>query len=213
MDDLTAGPSNEDWELAVRALQLIRDLDVDSFRDQLRQLGRALEREGLAAHRCTDRLEGRSVYTTGAAPAEYAAEAIWVRVGELYEDRHWILIGSYIDRLGADGLEDPSQLRQQAATILDAAQLLSEIVAWYEARRGAIGTRDLTNDTIVAIMLDWGMTPTRMVEQLTAHGHPAVTVSAVAMALHRHQRRVEQGIGTEGPGPMSVLMRGTANQE
>lgn len=213
MDNLTVGPSSEDWQLAVRALALIDDLDDERFRGELRQLALALEGEGLAAHRSADRLEGRSVYTTGGPPTEYVAEAIWTRVCTWYQDRHWILIGSYIDRLGAVGLEDPNQLRQQAATILDAAQLLNEIVQWYEARRAAIGARDLTNDTIVAIIFDWGLTPTRMVEQLMAHGHPAITVNAVAMALSRHRERVATGIGAEGPGPMSVLMRGMTNQE
>lgn len=210
MDALTAGPSSEDWRLAVRALKLIEDLDDEGFREELGELARVLEREGLAAHRAADRLEGLSVFAIPVVSTNYEVDAIWGRLSEWYQERHWILIGSYIDRLGAEGLEDPNQLRQQAATILDAAQLLDEIVPWYVARREAIGTRDLTNDTIVAIMLDWGMTPTRMVEQLVAHGHPAITVNAVAMALSRHRERVEAGIGTEGPQPMSVFMHGTA---
>src|SRR5690606_16779913 len=134
----------------------------------------------LAAHRSADRLEQRSVFTTAVSPLDHGAEAIWARVSRWCTDRHWILVGSYISWLGAAGLDDPGQLRQQAATILDAAQVLDEIVQWYEARLASIRTRDLTNDTIVSIMLDWNVQPTETARQLTAHGH-AVSDAAVKM--------------------------------
>ena len=200
------GPTSDDWKLAVLALRMIEDLADEKFRDELGALGRALAVEGLSAHRCADHLEKRTEFTTTLLPSNFEVEALWARVSQGYEEKHWTLIGAYIARLGSGGLDDPDRLRQQAAAILDASQFLNEIVQWYVNRLKSIGTRDLTNDTIISIMIDWNVQPTETAAQLMAHGHRPVTVGAIAEALSRHRKRSEAGVGVEGPQPMRVLL-------
>jgi len=142
--------------------------------------------------------------TAATSPSEHTREAVLAGIPEGFTEDHRRLVDSYLAQLSDTGLEEPDRLRQQAATILDAAQLLVEIVRWYELRVAAIGTRDLTNDTLVAIMRDWGVKPRATAQRLAEHGYH-LTEGRLKMALARHQP--EPSAGNEVPPPLRVLLR------
>lgn len=197
-------PSSEDWGWAVVAIRMIEDFDRAEFRITVEELARELEKEGLAAHRSADRLEGRSEFTHPVTPSEHARGAILARVAGCYSEDNWHIATTYLARLGDSGLEDPDQLRQQAATLLDGALMIDEMLRWYARRRAALypsGRGHLVNDVIATIMLDWRVTPTSMARQLAAYGMH-VTVGKLAMALSR--QRDHPQAGNEMPPPLSV---------
>jgi hypothetical protein len=188
------------WAVAAATILMVRDLDSKEFRETVEQLVRAMERAGLAVHRDADRLEERSVFLVEVTPSDHTREAILARLSQDFTEQHWRIAEAYLARL-VDDFEDPdllppqiaALLRQQAATILDAAQLLREVLAWhadradllYPSRKG-----HLENDTIATIMLDWNVTPTETVRELAKH-RLTVTVGALAMALSRQRERSE----------------------
>ena len=55
----THEPTKDEWDDAIDAIRLLDNLDRAEFRKEVEKLARELEREGLAAHRGADRLEGR----------------------------------------------------------------------------------------------------------------------------------------------------------
>lgn len=174
---------------------MVRDLDVAEFRVAVEQLVRALDRVGLAAHRSADRLESRSVFPADVSPSEHTRQAILARLSEDFTEQHWRIAEAYLARLSDDGLEDPDLLRQQAATVLDTAQLLGDVLTWYADRVALLYPSKkghLENDTIATIMLDWNETPTDTAKQLAKY-HLTVSVGALAMALSRQRDLVEAG--------------------
>lgn len=200
-------PSSADWGTAVAAIVMIGEFDDADFRGEVEQLARLLEREGLSAHRSADRLERRSVFTTEVTPSEHGRHAILEKTSRWHDARHRRVADAYLANLSDDGLEDPDQLRQQAATLLDAAQIIDEMLRWYELRVAALypsGRGHLMNDTIVAIMLDWNIGPAETTRQLAAHGLH-VTVGKLKTAQMRRRRDTQAGNVT--PGPLRVLLR------
>lgn len=192
-------PSSEDWDYAVLVVKLIEDLAQAAFRETVGELARVLEREGLAAHCSADRLENRSEFTDPVLPSEHGARTILAKLTDCYweptepeptasaeptQRRRRHVATAYLARLAEDGLESPDQLRQQAAILLDAAETINRLLRWYAARRASVKTRDLTNDTIAAIMHEWKMKPRATAEALTEHGH-TVTEGALKSALDR----------------------------
>jgi hypothetical protein len=200
-------PSTIDrWAVAAATILMVRDLDVAEFRETVELLVRALERMGLAAHRGADRLESRSVFPADADPAEHARKAILARLSENFTEQHWRIAEAYLARLSDEGLEDPNHLRQQAATILDAAQLLRDVLAWYADRVALLypsGKGHLENDTIATIMLDWSVSPTDTSRELAKH-RLTVSVGALTMALSR--QRTHQEAGNELTPPWRVQL-------
>ena len=81
------------------------------------------------------------------------------------------------------------------------------MLRWYELRVTALypsGRGHLTNDTIVAIMLEWNIGPAETARQLAAHGL-YVTVGKLKTAQMRQRRSAQAGNAT--PGPLRVLLR------
>ena len=111
------------WAVAAATILMVRDLDVAEFRETVELLVRCLERVGLAAHRGADRLESRSVFPAEVDLSEYTHATILARLSEDFTEQHWRIAEAYLARLVDEGLEDPDCLRQQAATILDAAAI------------------------------------------------------------------------------------------
>jgi hypothetical protein len=200
-------PSTIDrWAVAAVTILMVRDLDVVEFREAVELLIRALERAGLAAHRGADRLESRSVFLTEVDPSEYTRETILARLSEDFTEQHWRIAEAYLARLTDERLDDPNHLRQQAATVLDAAQLLRDVLTWYADRVALLYPSKkghLENDTIVTIMLDWNVSPTDTARELAKH-HVTVSVGAIAMALSR--QRLHEEAGNELTPPWRVRL-------
>jgi hypothetical protein len=184
-------PTSEDWRFAVAVIKMIESFAKDTARVTIGRVARLLEHEGFAAHRSTDRLEKLSEFAPPSSLVRHTRETILAQVSNCYtddekerEEEPWHAARPYLARLRDEGLEVPARLRQQAAVLLDAAATIDELLSWYEKRRAVLGTRDLTNDTIVAIMREWKTRPRATATQLTAHDH-AVTEGALKTALGR----------------------------
>lgn len=191
-------PSSDDWKLAVAVIKLVETLAADSSRKTTGEVARLLEREGLAAHRSADRLEKLSEMERPVVPFEHAGTVLVAKVAALYpeterEHEPWHVARPYLAQLSDVGLEQAGGLRKQAAILLDASETIDAVVRWYDIRRAAVGARDLTNDTIAAIMHEWGTQPRETVKQLGEHGH-AVTEGAVKNARLRNK-----GLGRRHP--------------
>lgn len=205
---VSEAPSTIDrWAVAAATILMVRDLDVATFRETVELLVRALERAGLAVHRGADRLESRSVFPADVDLSEYRRETLLTRLSEDFTEQHWRIAEAYLARLSDEVLEDSGELRQQAATILDAAQLLRDVLTWYTDRVNLLypsGKGHLENDTIATIMLDWNESPTDTSRELAKH-RLTVSVGALAMALSRQRERAEAGNVLTPPWRVQLL--------
>lgn len=199
-------PSNDDWRYAVSVIKMVESFAKDVSRIQ--KVARLLEREGWAAHRHADRRENLSESVAPLSP-DLTRTTIVAKVAHLYSEEErdhepWHVARAYLARLHDAGLEDPGRLRQQAAILLDAAETIDGLLRWYDSRRASIKTRDLTNDTIAAIMNEWKTKPRETAKQLSAHGH-GLSEGALKSALTRTRglgrpRRNEQTLLFYIPG-------------
>ena len=126
---------------------------------------------------------------------------------ENFTQQHWRIAEAYLARLSDEVLDDPDHLRQQAATILDAAQLLRDVLAWYADRVALLypsGKGHLENDTIATIMLDWGVKPTETARQLAKY-RLTISVGALAMASSRQRDQAEAGNELTPPWRVHLL--------
>ena len=205
---MSEAPSTIDrWAVAAATILMVRDLDVAEFRETVEQLVRALEHVGLAVHRGADRLESRSVFPADVDLSEFTRETILARLSETFTEQHWRIAEAYLAGLSDEGLEDPDHLRQQAATILDAAQLLRDVLTWYTERVALLypsGKGHLENDTIATIMLDWNVKPTETARELAKH-RLTVSVGALTMALSRQRDHAEAGNELTPPWRVRLL--------
>lgn len=193
----TDAPIGERWAVAAVTFMFIRDLDGAEFRDAVAQLALVLNGEGLTAHRCADRLEGRSIHPTEPSPADHTRDAIVARVSQQFSYEQWRIAERYFNDLAADGLDDPNLLRQQAATVLDAAEIINWLLDWYAQRIAVLydvpERGRLLNDTIARTMFEWGVYPTEMHRQLAENGVTGLTVAGLTMALKRYRDLGETG--------------------
>lgn len=173
---------------------MIESFAKEDARERIASVARLLEREGFAAHRSADRLEQRSEFAAPSSLGQHTRAAITLMVADCYTDDEktrepepWHAARPYLARLVDDGFEAPDRLRNQAAILLDAAEIIDRLLRWYEERRAVLKTRDLTNDTIVAIMHEWKTKPRVTASQLKAHDH-AVTEGALKSAVTRRAR-------------------------
>ena len=187
----TSTPTSDDWRYAVSVVKMIESFAKEAAREKIARVARFLECEGYAAHRSADRLERRSEFAVPASLSQHGRAVIAAMVSDCYTDDEktrdpepWHAARTYLTRLADDGLEAPDRLRNQAAILLDAAETIDRLLRWYEARRAVLKTRDLTNDTIVAIMHEWKTKPRATAEALTAHGH-TVMEGALKAAVGR----------------------------
>jgi hypothetical protein len=63
--------TKEDWDETLDAIRLFLNLERPEFREEVEGLARELEREGLAAHRAADHLEGLTRNTKHGQPSDY----------------------------------------------------------------------------------------------------------------------------------------------
>ncbi len=176
---------------------MIRAFEKPEYRDQMEQLARVLEREGLAAHRSADRLKKLSEFLYPVEPGVHTQDAIAAKLSSFYADASPVVTG-FVARLSNVGLEDPDRLRQQAAILLDAAETVDRLLKWYMARVRALRARDLTNDTIIAIMLEWNLRPRETSRRLRAH-QVVVSEGAIKQAMAK-------GRGQFVPGQEPTLL-------
>ena len=187
----TFTPTSDGWKQAVAVIKLIETFAAKGSRKTMADVARLLVREGWAAHRSADRLEKLSEKEHPVVPSEHARNVIVAKVAALYPETEranepWYVATAYLAQLSDAGLGQPGGLRKQAAILLDGAETIDGLLRWYDTRRRALGTRNLTNDTIVAIMLEWRTKPRETVKQLKQHGH-GVTEGAVKNAQQRNK--------------------------
>jgi hypothetical protein len=193
-------PTKDEWDDAIDAIKLLDNLDRAEFRKEVEKLARELEREGLAAHRDADRLEGLTRFAHKARdvrPSRYARSAVLARLGRWHASRHPHAAKLQLDRLGETGLHDPGNLRQQAATILDAAEYIDDTLRMHVERSAELkssgqGPRpSVAMNTVETMMIEWDLGPTETAARLAVEGIH-VTAASLKMRLSRRRRR-EQG--------------------
>jgi len=117
-------------------LSMVHDLDNAKFREDAATLSDAIEREGYAAHRSADFLEGLSTfkaYWRDVKPAHHARSEIMSRLRRHAEDkRHLRVAEGRLEQLVEVRTRD--QLRQQAALLLDAADVIRDWLQWHKER-------------------------------------------------------------------------------
>lgn len=210
-------PSNEDWARATTLVVIVDDLGSEDFRAQVKKLSRRLEREGLAAHRNADLLEGRChvqrVLTKEVRLWEHTRTAILTKLDAKFKWRHWLMIAKNLEELDEAEPNDVDKLRQQAAKLLDAALYIKETVRWYELRCSVVGARDLVNDTIVTLMITWNyIKPKRTAEQIAAQlwerkirlNTTTLTADRLKNALSRYRKRVRAQATADLAGPFWI---------
>lgn len=199
-------PTKEQWADAIEAFKNLGYLDEEKYRVKIVQLARDLGQAGLEAHRSADRFEVLSMFTYKARnvrPSEHARTAILTRVG--YRDqtnRHLSLIRPMLERLVETGLRQHKVLRQQAATLLDAAEFIDDHLQWYDERIAALrkqrkskgGRRpSLKLHHIVTMLIEWDVDHDEASARL-AEGDIHIEPETLRVELwRRRNRRNETG--------------------
>lgn len=209
-------PTEEEWAVAIDTFKNLGYLAEESYRRKLAQLARDLERAGLETHRSADRFEVLSLFTYKARsvrPSEHARAAILIRAGYKDQtDRHLNLVKFILDRLVETGLRQHKVLRQQAATLLDAAEFIDEHLRWYNERiaelrreRKSKGGRrpSLMLQHILTMMIEWDVNHEEAAERL-AEGDIHFEPETLRVELWRHRKRLESG--NETPSPQHLLL-------
>ena len=184
-------PTEEDWDEAIDNIKRGGYLDNKVFRRKAELLARELEREGREAHRDADRLEVLSYFLSKAKdvrPSERSRSAIEARLSRWWnpkkDPRYFHFIDFMLDRLVETGLRMHKQLRQQAATLLDAAEHIDDELAAHERlikevrrrRRKTKGARrqgrrpSRMKAAVISLMISWNVDPEEMYEQLYKRG-------------------------------------------
>lgn len=174
----------DNWKALTTWLLMVHDLDDEKFRESVALLADAVEREGHAAHRSADALEGLSTFTIiarDAKPANHARSAIASRLRRWYgQDRRQLraaegrVAEGRLDQLVEVRSRD--QLRQQAAVLLDAAELIRSWLEWHKQRLAKLWlskkgrTPSVVKHEILLKMLEWEVGPTEMSERLHEAG-------------------------------------------
>lgn len=134
-----------DWKALTAWISVVCDLDRKKFREEATKLAAVIESEGHAAHRSADLLEGLSIFkgaVRDVRPSHHARSAILAKLARWHDNRHLRLTEGRLDQLVEVGVRD--QLRQQAAALLDAAELIRSNLRWHEQRldrRRQVGRR------------------------------------------------------------------------
>lgn len=190
-------PTKDAWDDAIDAIKLLRSLDQGTFRKEIEKLARELEREGLVAHRDADRLDGLTRFAHKARdvrPSRHARSAVLDRLGRWHAARHFHAAKLQLDRLSETGLHGPGQLRQQAATLLDAAEYLDDTLRMHAERVAALKSSvhgpqpSVAMNTVETLMIEWGLGPTETAALLAAE-RIYVTAESLKMRLSRRRRR------------------------
>lgn len=161
-----------------------------------------IESEGHAAHRSADLLEGLSIFKGAARdvrPSRHARSAILEKLGRWHDARHLRLTEGRLDQLVEVGVRD--QLRQQAAVLLDAAELIRTNLRWHEERLDKLWpskagrTPSVAKNEVLLKMLEWEVGPTEMSARLHEGGvrgkrfKPRPLTSDLSRHRREHARR------------------------
>jgi len=194
-------PTDADWDEAIGNIKRGGYLDDKAFRLKIEQLARELEREGREAHRDADRLEVLSYFhwkANDVRVSQRSRSAIEARLSRWWDPkkdlRYFHFIDFMLDRLVETGLRADKQLRQQAATLLDAAEHIDDELASHahfvkEARRrrkskkskkSRNGRRRMKSTdgrdpsrmkaAVISLMIAWDVSPEEMYAQLDRRG-------------------------------------------
>lgn len=169
--------TKEDWKALTAWISVVCDLDKEKFRDEAIKLAAVIESEGHAAHRSADLLEGLSIFKSAVRdvrPSHHARSAILEKLGRWHDNRHLRLTEGRLEQLVEVGVRD--QLRQQAAVLLDAAELIRTNLRWHAQRLDKLwpskaGRRpSVAKSEVLLKMLEWEVGPTEMAARLHEGG-------------------------------------------
>lgn len=170
-------PTRGDWKGLTAWISVVCDLDKKKFRVEAAKLAVVLETEGHAAHRSADLLEGLSIFTSAARDvraSRHSRSAILEKLKRWYDDRHLRLAEGRLDQLVDVGVRD--QLRQQAALLLDVAELIRTTLQWHQQRLDKLWpskagrTPSVAKNEVLLKMLEWDVGPSDMSERLREGG-------------------------------------------
>lgn len=169
----------DNWKALTTWISMLWDLDKEKFREDTARLADVIEREGHATHRGADVLEGLSMFTTAARdvkPAHHARSAIMSRIKRWYgeEKRNLRVAEGRLDQLVEVTGRD--QLRQQAAVLLDAVELIRMNLQYHAqhldklwpSKKGRVPS--VARNEVVLKMLEWEVGPAEMAERLHEAG-------------------------------------------
>jgi len=158
---------------------MIWDLDDEKFRGDVATFATAIEHEGHAAHRHADVLDGLSMFQPPSLQVKlphYSRSAVMSRLKRFgAEDKRRLRVAEgRLDQLVEVNARD--QLRQQAAILLDAAELIRMNVKYHEQRLEKLRTSEIgrppsvAKNEVLLKMLEWEVGPTEMAERLHEAG-------------------------------------------
>ena len=190
--------TKEEWDEAIDNIKRGSYLDSAAFRKKADEFALALERKGCQAHRDADRLEVLSYFRDKAKdvrPSDYSRSTIRTELErKKYDERFFHFVDFLFDRLVETGLRMHKHLRQQAATILDAAEYVYEELAAHERLVKAIRRKRRTYDgapptrrvmAIVSLMITSDVDPKEMSEQLRRRG---IRLKPKTLSVYRWRR-------------------------
>lgn len=179
---------------------MVHDLDNAKFREDAATLSDAIEREGYAAHRSADFLEGLSTfkaYWRDVKPAHHARSEIMSRLRRWHAEdkRHLRVAEGRLEQLVEVRTRD--QLRQQAALLLDAADVIRDWLQWHKERlkklwpSGIGRPPSVAKHEVLLKMIEWEVGPTEMAERLHGAGIRGKGFKARALTTRssRHRKK------------------------
>lgn len=154
---------------------MIWDLDDEEFRDGVKNFATAIEHEGHAAHRHADVLDGLSMFKPPSLQVKlshYARSALISRLKRWgAENKRYLRVAEgRLDQLVEVTARD--QLRQQAAVLLDAADVIRMNLQYHEQRLEKLRASEIgrppsvAKNEVLLKMLEWDVGPTEMSERL-----------------------------------------------
>lgn len=169
--------TKEDWKALTAWISVVCDLDKKKFRDEATRLADMIEREGHAAHRSADLLEGLSTFKyqlRDVKPSRYARSVILDKLKWKHDGPHLRLTEGRLNQLVEVGVRE--HLRQQAATLLDAAELIRSTLQWHAERLDKLWpskagrTPSVAKHEVFLKMLEWEVGATEMSQRLHEGG-------------------------------------------
>jgi len=192
------GPDN--WKALTTWIAMICDLDDAKFRVDVANFATAIEHEGHGAHRHADVLDGLSMFQPPSLQVKlthYARSAVVARLKRwgVENKRHLRVAEGRLDQLVE--VTARGQLRQQAAVLLDAAQLIRMNLQWHEEQLKKL--RPLPTGRIPSVaksevlikMREWEVGPTEMSERLHEAGIRGKGFKPRPLTTDRSRRRPE----------------------
>ena len=171
-------PKPEEFKALVAWISMVCDLDEEKFRDEAKKFATEIEREAISAHRSAELLEGLSMvkYTGNVRPSHLARGAIMARL------RPWGSTNKRLLRVAEGRLDQlqevgrGGQLRQQAATLLDAVELIRTNLQWHKEQLKKLRPKptgripSVAKNEVLKKMIEWEVGPTEMSQRLHEGG-------------------------------------------